>query len=260
MVWYGSAFRISPRKYNANPELALRFCLENVVNTLDEKTKKVAMALAALSGSQSSLTMQFVTDLGAAEVEAATATLLRYAIIDDDLKDQFERTYSMPMFARAYLTRIEKSQPGFSDTVNRKYQQIKELYKDQRGTVRINPYRMSHYTVRSASEAIAATKLAQAFRIAQRGETDQALKIIAELRIIAPEYFEIYRTAAFIHGEAGDLAKAKQNYETSIDIDHAQPQLYFWYGGFAMRYLSDHALASQLFDEALKLDPEAVRC
>ena len=110
---------------------------------------------------------------------------------------------------------------------------------------------MSHYTVRSRSEAIAATHLAQAFYLSEKGETEKALQIIEDLRVTTPEYFEIYRVTAYIQAEAGDVISAQQNYDTAIDIASDQPQVFHWCAGFAMRHLQDSAKASELFEEAL---------
>jgi LuxR family glucitol operon transcriptional activator len=210
---------LAPETITRNPELALRFCLENVVDTLNEQTKKVAMAFAIVSGSHSALIIQVLTDLPSTDVEAAIATLLRYALIEDASRNPYERTYSMRAFARSYLSRIEKAQPEFVTSLRARYARIGGTYQAQREVSSVNPYNPSHYTVRSRSEAIAAARLAQAFQKSERGDSDGALKIIDDLRVTAPEYFEVYRTAAVIHLNAGDIPAAQQAYETAIDID-----------------------------------------
>lgn len=240
-----------------NPELALRFCLENVVSTLDEPTRKVALVFALVSGSHSALIIQYLTDLSSHDVEAAIATLLRYALIEDNSKNPYERTYSMRVFARSYLSTIEKAQPDFVKSLQVSYARIGGIFESQRQVSSVNRYIPGHYMVRSRSEAIAATQLAQAFQKSERDDFDGALKIIDDLRITAPEYFEVYRTAAIIHLNAGNIPLALQNYEVAIEIDQNQPQLFFWFGGFVMRYLNDSVRASTLFDEALKLDPKS---
>jgi tetratricopeptide (TPR) repeat protein len=248
---------LAPESITRNTELALRFCLENVVNTLNDQTKKVATAFAHVSGSHSALTMKYMTQLPSSDVESAIATLLIYGLIEEDPKNPYGRTYSMRVFARAYLSRIEKAPPEFVTSLQKRYQRSGELFQEHREVYSVNRYRQSHYTVRSRSEAIAATQLSQAFKLSERGDSDGALNIIDEMRITTPEYFEVYRTAAVIQLGVGDIAGAQQSYEIAIDIDQSQPQLFFWFGGFVMRYLNDSAQASRLFDEALKLDPKS---
>ena len=163
----------------------------------------------------------------------------------------------MSVFVKAYLTRIEKAQPLFAGAVRSRAQNIQGIFEKRRIAAHINRYVMSHYAVRSRTEAIAATHLAQAFFLSERGEYERALKIIDDLRVTSPEYFEIYRVAAYIFGETGDLVAARQNYEMAIDIDATQPQLFLWFAGFAMRHLHNSGMASQLFEEALRRDPSS---
>ena len=92
--WFalGVVTGLSPENITRNPEIALRFCLENVIDTLSEEAKKVAMAFALIPGSHSALIVQTLTDIPSRDVEAGLATLLRYGLIDDDSQDAQERT------------------------------------------------------------------------------------------------------------------------------------------------------------------------
>jgi len=80
---------------------------------------------------------------------------------------------------------------------------------------------------------------------------------IEALKISCPEYFEVYRTSAGIHVKGGDLQAAISDYETGIEVDSQQPQLYFWFGGFLMRYMDDFDGAAKMFTKALELDPSS---
>lgn len=248
---------LAPESITQNPELALRFCLENVVSTLNQQAKRLAIAFAHVSGSHSALIMQYLTELPSVDVEAAIANLLRYGLIEDNSKTPYERTYSMRVFARAYISKIEKAQSEFVKSLQKRYKQIGVIFQGQREVSSINRYKQGHYTVRSPAEAIAATKLSQAFNLSEQGELDGAFKIIDDLRVTAPEYFEVYRIAALIHVNAGNLHEAEENYKTAIEIDQSQPQLYYWFAGFIMRHLKDNAQVSDLFDQALQLDPKS---
>jgi LuxR family transcriptional regulator, glucitol operon activator len=248
---------LAPEKIARDPEIALRFCLENVINTLPDEAKNVALTFAVIPGSHSALIVQHLTQLSARQVEAGLATLLRYSLITDESEQDQERTYAMSVFVKAYLTRIEKMQPAVVERFREQARQIQSMFESRRSDTSINRYAMHHYTVRSRSEAIAAAQISHAFSAFQRGETEKALRILEDLKITTPEYFEVYRVAAFCCSEIGDMAAAEQNYEMAVDIDASQPQLFLWYAGFAMRRLQDSAKASELFDSALKIDPES---
>jgi tetratricopeptide (TPR) repeat protein len=255
--WFalGVSSGLSPNAIIRSPDLALRYCLGNVIDKLDDNAKLVALVFAHISGSHSALEVQYLSGLSAAIVEQSIAKLLQFALIEDNSKDSFERTYGMGTFARSYLTRIEKIKLTEIRSIVERHRKIKESYQSELGNTVINKYSYDHYTVRSRSETIAASQLRKAYRAADRGDVDGALMAIDALRISSPEYFEVYRVTAGIHVKAGDIQSAISAYETAIDVDPQQPQLYFWYGGFLMRWQNDFDRASEMFTEALTLDP-----
>ncbi len=163
----------------------------------------------------------------------------------------------MGTFARSYLTRIEKSKQNEIRGIMERYRRIQENYQSELGNSLINKYSYEHYTVRSRSETIAASQLRQAYRVADRGDIEGALITIDALRISSPEYFEVYQVSAGIYVKARDIQSAISAYETAIDVDPQQPQLYFWYGGFLMRWQNDFDGASAMFTKALALDPNS---
>ena len=61
---------LAPESITRNPEIALRFCLENVIDTLSAEAKKVAMAFALASGSHSAIIIQYLTELSARDAGA----------------------------------------------------------------------------------------------------------------------------------------------------------------------------------------------
>src|SRR5579883_887163 len=247
---------LAPESITRNPNIAIQFCLENVINTLNQPTIKVAMAFAHVPDSHSALIIQYLTGLSPLDVESAIAALRRYGIIEDCSDNCVERRYSMRVFVKEYLSKIEW-QPEIVKSFQKNYARIREMFQEQRAVTSVNRYNMNHYTVRSPSEAIAARKLVQAFKKSERRELDEGLKIIDDLRVSAPEYFEVYRVAAAIYAKAGNISEAQRNYEVAIDIDQTQPQLFYWFAGFVMRDRNDSAHASKLFDDALKLDPKS---
>ena len=246
---------LSPNSIIRAPDLALKFCLGNVIDKLDENSKLVALVFAHVSGSHSALVVQYLSGLTALQAEQSIAKLLQFALIEDDSNNNFERTYAMSTFARSYLTRIEKSSQTEILKIIERYRRITGSYQSELGNSSINRYSFEHYTVRSRSETIAATQLRHAFRAADRGDIDEAMKTIEALKISSPEYFEVYRVSAAVHVKSGDIQGAISNYETAIDVDPQQPQLYFWYGGFLMRWQNDFDRASDLYAKALELDP-----
>ena len=248
---------LSPESITRNPEIALRFCLENVIEALSSQAKRVAIAFATIPGSHPAIILQHLTELPSEDVEASIATLLTYGLIEDDSKDPYERTYSMPSFAKSYLSRIEKTQNTVIEAIRERNAKLQNVFQLKRAETSVSRYIPAHYTVRSKAEAVAVTKLAQAFRLSEFREFDRAKEIINELLIVSPRYFEIYRVAAYIYAESGEISEAESLYETAIEIDSTQPQLYYWYAGFVMRNQNDFYRTSNLFEKALEIDPNS---
>jgi LuxR family glucitol operon transcriptional activator len=248
---------LSPNAIIRSPDLALKFCLENVIDKLDDNAKLVALVFAHVSGSHSSLVVEHLSGLSAKAVEQSITTLLQFLLIEDNSKETFERTYGMGTFARSYLTRIEKSKPTEVQKILDRAKRMTITYQVELATSSINRYSFEHYTVRSRSETIAASHLRHASREASRGNFDLAMRIIDGLKISSPEYLQVYRVSAAVHVKQRDLQTPISDYETAIDVDPQQPQLYYWYAGFLMRWLDDFDGATRMFNKALELDPNS---
>ena len=86
------------------------------------------------------------------------------------------------------------------------------------------------------------------------GDHESAGRLLDDLLIVAPDYFEVHRVAAFNAFRMGDFVAARNHYETAIEIEPRQPQLWYWYGGFLVRALGDYAKASEVYVRGLELD------
>jgi LuxR family transcriptional regulator, glucitol operon activator len=153
----------------------LKFCLENVIDKLDDDSKLVALAFAHVSGSHTPLVLEHLSGPSAETVERSIARLLQFSLIEDNSKQNFERTYAMGPFARSYLTRIERFKPDEARKIIERSRKVTATYQEELGNSTINKYSFEHYTVRSHSETIAASHLRRAFRAANRGDIDGAM-------------------------------------------------------------------------------------
>lgn len=247
---------LDPDRIVSNPEVALRFCIENIVEKLSDDAQRVASALAVMPTSASAAVIEHVAQFNASAVELALSELSRFSLIEVDQKMKYERSYILKPLIKSYITRVL----GIGETVSsdyiRRYRQIEGMLQNERDNRKPFRYDRKSFTVRSRSEAIAAAKLRIAYSACRRGDLDTANKLLNECKIAVPDYFEVYRTEAFISYENGDVPRANLAYETALELADNQPQLHFWYSGFLQRALSAYAEAAEQLDLAHNLDPE----
>src|SRR3546814_2876772 len=132
--------------------------------------------------------------------------------------DGHERLYRVKPFARSYLTRILKLVPADAEHIRTRYRALAAAYQEERGGENHNRYDAKVFTVRSPSEALSVRRLRHASSLAIRSKFDDANKILVEAQITSPEYFEVYRTSAFVYYRQGDILSAMAEYEAAFDL------------------------------------------
>lgn len=254
--WFaiGVSTGLNPDRITANPEIALRFCMENVFEKLSGVGRDVLSIMAIIPQSVSSTVIQHISLQQPTEIEAGLAELIRFGLVERSDSSNLERLWRLKPFARAFITRVMRLSPDKSDEIRDRHRTLNATYQEERGRGYSNPYESRFFTVRSQSEAIAARRLRHAHSLAFKDRFDQAIGIIDELKISIPEYFEVYRTLAFIQYRQGDVAGAAASYEAAFDLAPDQPQLRFFYGEFLMRAYGDCAGAREQFEAALEID------
>lgn len=258
LKWFalGVAKGLDPDSIVQNPEIAFKFCMENVIERLSEEAKTVASALAVVSTSLSALLIEELTDLPPRVVERSLAELLHFGLAQRAEKEKTERSYSLRGFAKTYITKILKINPQFSNSVSTKLREIESVFQAQRGGHAFNRYDSRTFTVRNRSEALTARKLKEAFSAANRGDVMYAEEILNELRVNSSDYFEFHRIDALVARKAGDITRAKDAYEAALEIAENQPQLHVFYAGLLSRDMVDYPGAMQHLESALEIDPD----
>jgi tetratricopeptide (TPR) repeat protein len=256
--WFaiGVSTGLDPARITANPEIALKFCMENVFERLCDPAKGVLATMAVVPQAVSATIIQHVAVLEPAKVEEGLAELSRFGLVEKPTSSEHERLYRLKPFARSYLSRVLRVAPRNADAILSRFQAVASAYQVERGVGQRNRYDPRSFIVRSASEALAARRLRHASALALKSRFDEANRIVEELKITSPDYFEVYRIAAFIQYRAGDVSNALLSYEAAFEHATDQPQLYFFYGGLMMRSYGDYAAARDQFDRALAIDPK----
>ncbi len=245
----------SPDKIVANPDDALRFCLENVVTQLNPDAKSVLICISSVTAKLSQHIIEEVTPIGSLAAEAACAELIRFGLIQSENLDTGEQVYSIKPFARAYVSRVISPATKIMGEMRTRYLKIRSDYERFLAGHYYNKYNPANYVVRSPSEMLAAKQLKAAYRFGSSNDYVKAVHIISNLKISDPTYFEVYRVEGFLAFLQGDVATSRQAYEAAIDLAPDEPQLHFFFGGMLMRGV-DNTLADFHFRKTLEIDPD----
>lgn len=254
--WFaiGVSKGLDPVSITADPSIALKFCMENVFERLGVSARAVMSVMSVVPQALSATILQHIAFLQPAEVEEGLAELMRFGLTERSDSSEYERLYRMKPFARSYIARVLRLTTKDADEILARFRGVSSAFQQERGAGQRNRYDIRSFTVRSPSEAVAARRLRHASSLALKSRFEEAADIVNELKISAPEYFEVYRTLAFIQYRQGDVAGALASYEAALDIAKDQPQINFFYGGFLMRSYGDFAAARDQFDLALAID------
>jgi tetratricopeptide (TPR) repeat protein len=255
--WFaiGVSSGLDPAHITANPEIALKFCMENVFERISESAGKVLSIMSVVPQAISATIIQHISFLQPARVEEGLAEIMRFGLIEKTDSSEFERLYRLKPFARSYIARVLKLTPQDADSILERFRSVGNAFQEERGVAQRNRYDPRSFVVRTQSEALAARRLRHAASLALKSRFDEAHDIINELKISSPDYFEVHRVLAFICYREGDVTGALAAYEAAFDVADEQPQLHFFHGGFLMRSYGDYAAARDQFDAALAVDP-----
>ncbi|WP_332681763.1 tetratricopeptide repeat protein [Bosea sp. (in: a-proteobacteria)] len=254
LKWFtlGVIAGLEPDQITSNPEIALQFCMENVVDKLQPTGRQIAAVMAALPSGVSPIVLHHVTDLSAPLVELGLSELLRFALVERDHKWGDERVYVLKPFVRSYIARVIKRVPAEASAILSRYRGVEAAFQVERG--HFERYETNSFVVRSRSEAVASRRLRHAIALLVKYKFEEAEAIVSDLKVTSPEYFEIYRVEAFLAERQGDVTRAKSSYETGVELGDDQPQMHYRFALFLGRAFGDHPAAFDHFSRALDLD------
>lgn len=245
-----------PNAIVSHPKDALKFCLENVFDSLDRTTADVLSVIAQLPRAVSLEVLRYVSNIDILVLERSISILLQYTIVQTR-DSSSETVYELKPFARAYVSKIMNLKPDDVQGVLSRYRSLEGVVQDETGAANQNKYDMKVYTVRNTSEALCVRSLRMAIAHALNGRYENALGIIENAKIANPGYFELYRVEAFIQFTSGDHISANDSYGRAIDLAPDVPQLRLFYAGFLTRAYQEYEKAIAEIEEALKIDTQS---
>lgn len=259
LKWFalGVAAGIDPNTIVSRPENALKFCMENVIDRLDDEAKKISRTLSVLPGAVSAALLQEVTELSGVQIEAGISQLLRFALVQRD-DNGGERLLRLSNFVKAYITRILPANIEFTQLVLRRYRAIESSFQIERGQIALNRYDTRYFTVRNRSETLVSRKLKQVARYVNQGRILEAEELLTAQKAVAPDYFEVYRVEAFLATRESDIQRASAAYVSAIELSNGEPQIYLAYAIFLTKHIMDYAGAYKYYNRALEIDPKSL--
>lgn len=257
LKWFalGVSSGASPDKIVANPDQALSFCLENVIDALSQQARQLAGILAVVPSAISVAIVTNIVEISATEAEASIAELLRFGLLEQS-DDRLDQTYRLRNFARSYISRQTKLKPKDVTSIHSRLRTIENTYNIETISGNQDRYNIKTYVVSSKSDAVAVQKLRSAALACIRGDFILAESILENLKVTNPNYFEVFRVEAFIAARQLDYPRAIDNYEVAVEIGGDQPQLRYFYSTFLSREVQDHEGAYQQIIAALDIDPQ----
>ncbi|MDD2324572.1 MAG: hypothetical protein PHW63_00970 [Alphaproteobacteria bacterium] len=259
LKWFclGVASGLSPEAITSKVDIAIKFCLENVINQLTPIAKKIACVLAVLPSSASAPLIHEIADLSSAEVEIGVAELVRFALVQRQEKSKFEVSYQLGGFSKTHIVRVLQPTTTFSEDALKKFRSVEGAFQNERRAQNANRYSFRYVAVRNRTEMLVSKKLKKIAEEANEGDIATAEELLQEVKSLSSGYFEVHRMDAFVAIKAQEVARAKASYQTAIELAEKQPQLHYFYAGMLSRYMSDFDAAADQLKTALDLDPNA---
>ncbi|XDZ51974.1 NB-ARC domain-containing protein [Neisseriaceae bacterium CLB008] len=240
-------------------ELFLEFCMSNVYNYLSENAKLVLSAMVCAPGYVDIPELDFLTEFGALKLQKTIQELMATNMLSQtsEVKGASIKTiYQLSELSRSYLNKHHKPSPKLQSSILAKKKQLSSTYERQRAFEGLNKYEYKHITLRNKRDRVIAKRLQEILSLIDKEHYDKAFDELDQCRILAPDYFEVARVAAYYYEKQGDIHSAKENYELSIKLYPNVSQLHFWYGYFLLEKEGAEEAVPE-FIEAKALDPES---
>jgi LuxR family glucitol operon transcriptional activator len=245
---------LDPNAIIANPKVALRFCLENVIDKLSPAAQAVSVVLATVRASISAAVIKEISLLTSLHVEEGLVELVRFGLVDAEDPNGVDRVFKLRQFVSSYIARIVEPSAEATAAIQERYRKADNEFSRERAREQHNRYDPRYFVTRSLSESVAARKLRQINRSIFEGDVDGIEEQLQELKTTNPAYFEVYRVEAFAFYKWSDYSRAITAYEAALEFAQSEPQLHFFFAGMLLRNgYCDRAEVE--FSKALELDP-----
>lgn len=243
---------LQPDRIVANPDTALRFCLDNVVLALGPEAAAVSIVLATIPARTSAGAIAHIARLDATQVADGLAELSRVGLIDAASSEEGGQIFGITQFARSYIYRLIAPKKELTDKILSNYRGLEAEYQEQSAKPQPSLFRLSNIKVASRGQMLAAKELKLAASYSREGRDDLAESHLRTAKALEPTFFENHRIEALIALNQNDWSRAINAYETAIHLAPDEPQLHHFYAGLLMR-MNENTRAAEEFEKAISL-------
>lgn len=246
---------LNPELIAANPDNVLKFCLENVINKLNNEAQAVIYVLATIPVPLSPSLIKEISNISSMQVVDGIAELNRFNLIEPKVMDDGSQVFAVRPFAKTYIHRLVGNKKDVSDEIVRRYQSIESEFQEERYEGQKNSYSLKSYVCNNRSQMLLARNLKRAVDYAYDQKFEDAEIILEECKRLEPGYFENQKAESLIALAQNDLTRAIEAVKVAISLDGSQAKLYHLLGSHYMR-LNEPALAADCFEQAIRILPD----
>lgn len=243
--WYVAAVEAGKDPMVAAGDQAdlLRFCVENVYQSLGSEARQVADVLHLVSRPLSIQELHlFLQDVGTDELRRSIHELLRRMLVTrDSLDGSLVETFASSEVLDAYIKAAKSPDPVEMDRVRGIDQHNRAVAERHRRDAARDPLR-PNIIQGSEHHMASVVQLRQALSTSKRGDFDDALEILRTVEALDPEFWEIFRVRGFILSHTGDVLAANAAYERAINLAptaDARAAVQYFYAGHLSRVARD---------------------
>jgi LuxR family transcriptional regulator, glucitol operon activator len=259
--WFVSAVGVGqpPEEVLAqNSDLLLDFCLSNVYGFLSQEARDLLKVFQAAPGQHSQAELAYLAEaadigqLKLALLELVSANMLELHTTADG--NSFMSTYDLSPLSRDYLRRHHRLRSLDLELVTKRRQQLASLGETLDAA---DPYDFFGVTIISHAVIPVARLLRDALRAIGAKRFAEAEDLVERARQLHGDYFEVHRVDAYLAAEQGEIERAREAYESAIELAPRVAPLRVWYAGFLLRYVDDSQDAATQLRKAVELDQVA---
>jgi LuxR family glucitol operon transcriptional activator len=259
--WFIQSVRIGkrPSSLTSDPSVLLRFCLQNVFNSLQIDARTVASTLASVNGPQSVASLAFFTDLDSLSIQSALSVLITSNLVSTERgrSSEDEDRYILSPLARLYIQRFIRPSVDAQKTLLQKQNALRSAQEEFSAKAGADIFDVNIVFVRDKDDYIVAKILTRAIELLFRNKLDEAEAQIEKAKDLSPNYFENHRVSAMLHIAQEDYFAAEADYEAAISLATERAPIRLWFAGFLSRQLGDLDRAMAQLLKAEELAPGA---
>ena len=256
LKWFVSNLEIGkdPEEIIRHRDDLVRFCVENVFDSLNNDAKKVANVLHILAKPVTAQEiLLYLPDMTTDKLRASIQSLdqrmlVRRDLVTGSISETFEATESLSDYLRfagiidpEEVTRVQEA----DDEVRR----AEERHRRDAATGSLRPNVIHGGQEHRASVILLRDALSQS----KRREVEEALERLKEAESLDPEFWEIHRVRGFILSSAGRVDEATSAYLKAIQLAPTAEYaaiVKFFFAGHLTRKVRDSARAVTVAREA----------